>query len=101
MRGGMAGRLATTLGLRTADQLPSRKQFGPLGPATAGPSEGQPAAPSAPKYKAGDRVRHQKFGEGVVVESTLTRRGEEEVKVQFESAGPRTLLGALAPMETF
>jgi hypothetical protein len=53
----------------------------------------------AAKYKAGDRVRHRTFGDGVVVESTITRRGEEEVRVRFESAGMKVLLGTLAPME--
>ncbi|MGH2351557.1 MAG: hypothetical protein ACRDJN_08075, partial [Chloroflexota bacterium] len=52
-----------------------------------------------PKYQAGDRVCHTTFGEGIVLESTVTRRGEEEVRVQFHDSKMRVLLGALAPME--
>ncbi|HEX2033881.1 MAG TPA: UvrD-helicase domain-containing protein [Chloroflexota bacterium] len=52
-----------------------------------------------PKYKAGDRVRHTAFGEGVVLESTVGRRGEEEVRVRFHDSKERLLLGAMAPME--
>jgi hypothetical protein len=52
-----------------------------------------------PKFAAGNRVRHATFGEGIVEQSTVTRRGEEEVRVRFETSGTRTLLGALAPME--
>jgi hypothetical protein len=44
-------------------------------------------------------VRHAKFGEGVVVESTVGRRGDEEVRVRFDDGSQRVFLGALAPME--
>ena len=51
------------------------------------------------KYAPGMRVRHDRYGEGVVVESSLSRRGEEEVRVRFEDGAQRVFLGALAPME--
>ncbi|HEV2123186.1 MAG TPA: hypothetical protein VGW38_10480, partial [Chloroflexota bacterium] len=59
------------------------------------------AAPSPPaqKFRSGDRVRHITFGEGVVVESTISRRGDEEVRVRFDTAGLKLLLGSHAPME--
>ena len=51
-----------------------------------------------PTYEVGDRVRHGAFGEGSVVESTLNRRGEQEVRVRFDTAGVKLLLGSIAPM---
>jgi len=36
-------------------------------------------------FTTGDRVRHPKFGEGVVISSTRTRNGDEEVTVAFEA----------------
>jgi hypothetical protein len=33
------------------------------------------------------------------VESTLSRRGEEEVRVRFDDGSQRVFLGSLAPME--
>jgi hypothetical protein len=58
-----------------------------------------PPPPAAQKYHPGDRVRHRAYGDGVVLESVVTRRGEEEVRVRFDVAGIKVLLGALAPME--
>jgi len=64
-----------------------------------GPGAGSPAAQPEPRFRPGDRVRHTHFGTGVVLESTVTRRGEEEVLVRFDTAGIRLLLGTQAPME--
>ena len=69
------------LGIRSAAELPQQN-------ADAGP----------PTYQVGDRVRHGAFGDGSVVESTLNRRGEQEVRVRFDTAGVKLLLGSLAPM---
>ncbi len=69
------------LGIRSAAELPQQN-------AGAGP----------PTYQVGDRVRHSAFGEGSVVESTLNRRGEQEVRVRFDTAGVKLLLGSVAPM---
>ena len=69
------------LGIRSAAELPQQSTG-------AGP----------PTYQVGDRVRHGAFGEGSVVESTLNRRGEQEVRVRFDTAGVKLLLGSIAPM---
>jgi DNA helicase-2/ATP-dependent DNA helicase PcrA len=62
---------------------------------------GQPATLSQPAsltYKAGDRVRHTKFGEGTVVSSELIR-DDEQVTVAFSGVGVKKLLVSYAPME--
>ncbi len=69
------------LGIRSAAELPQQH-------AGAGPST----------YQVGDRVRHGAFGEGSVVECTLNQRGEQEVRVRFDTAGVKLLLGSIAPM---
>ena len=69
------------LGIRSAAELPQQST-------SAGP----------PTYEVGDRVRHGAFGEGSVVECVLNRRGEQEVRVRFDTAGVKLLLGSIAPM---
>ena len=49
-------------------------------------------------YRDGDRVRHARFGEGIVVTSRLTRH-DEEVTVAFAGHGVKTLLGSIAGLE--
>jgi DNA helicase-2/ATP-dependent DNA helicase PcrA len=50
------------------------------------------------QFRAGQRVRHPKFGEGIVIESRL-RRDDEEVSVVFEEAGIKRLLASFANLE--
>ncbi len=51
-----------------------------------------------PAYKAGDRVYHAKFGEGVILEC-VPIPGDYEITVFFEGgAGVKKLLASLAPM---
>ena len=50
------------------------------------------------RYRPGDRVRHERFGEGIVVKSTLTR-DDEEVEVAFPKVGLKRLSTAFAPLE--
>ena len=69
----------------------------------AGPPDPQPRAAAAggvvgPRYKPGDRVRHGKFGEGIVVKSTLLR-DDEEVEVAFPGIGVKRLSTAFAPLQ--
>ncbi|MBI2935903.1 MAG: UvrD-helicase domain-containing protein [Chloroflexi bacterium] len=54
--------------------------------------------PSKPPLKAGDHVRHPKFGEGVVVICTPSGQ-DHEVTVAFSSGGIKRLLYSLAPLE--
>ncbi|NLF01412.1 MAG: UvrD-helicase domain-containing protein [Anaerolineales bacterium] len=51
-----------------------------------------------PRYRAGQRVRHGTFGEGLVLGSRLDG-GDEIVTVAFEEAGLKRLMASLAPME--
>ena len=46
-------------------------------------------------YKAGQRVSHPKFGEGIVIESRAAG-DDEEVSVAFEEVGIKRLLGSFA-----
>ena len=49
-------------------------------------------------WRDGDRVRHPRFGDGVVVTGKLTR-DDEEVTVAFREGGVRTMLASLANLE--
>ena len=58
----------------------------------------QEAPPSAddihrPQFAPGDRVRHARFGEGVVISTELTR-DDEEVIVAFDGQGVKKLLAS-------
>lgn len=58
----------------------------------------EPAAPSGPQFHSGQRVRHAKFGEGMVIESKLTGN-DEEVHVAFPGAGVKRLAASFAKLE--
>jgi DNA helicase-2/ATP-dependent DNA helicase PcrA len=48
--------------------------------------------------KVGDDVRHNKFGEGVIID--MSGSGEKlEARVRFRGAGEKTLLLSWAPLE--
>ena len=49
------------------------------------------------EYQPGDRVRHEHFGEGVVV-SAREQRGDTEVTVAFEGQGVKRLMLNFAPL---
>jgi len=50
-------------------------------------------------YRDGDRVRHARLGDGIVVSSKLTR-DDEEVTVAFSNGGGiKTLLASIANLE--
>jgi DNA helicase-2/ATP-dependent DNA helicase PcrA len=44
-------------------------------------------------YKAGQKVLHAKFGQGVIVSSRI-RSGEEELYIKFVGYGPKTLIAS-------
>jgi DNA helicase-2/ATP-dependent DNA helicase PcrA len=50
------------------------------------------------QFRAGQRVRHPQFGEGIVIESRL-QSDDEEVSVVFEEAGIKRLLVSFAALE--
>jgi DNA helicase-2/ATP-dependent DNA helicase PcrA len=61
----------------------------------------QPAAAGGPDelvWRPGDRVRHRRFGEGVVVSSQWVK-GDEEVTVAFVGQGVKRLIAAYAGLE--
>ncbi len=58
----------------------------------------RPTVPGKRRFRDGDRVRHGRFGEGVVVSSRLTR-DDEEVTVAFRGGGIKTLLASMAGLE--
>jgi DNA helicase-2/ATP-dependent DNA helicase PcrA len=49
-------------------------------------------------WRAGDRVRHRRFGEGIVVSSRWIK-GDEEVTVAFVGQGVKRLIAAYAGLE--
>jgi hypothetical protein len=60
----------------------------------------RPIVPGQRRYRDGDRVRHVRFGDGIVVTARLTR-DDEEVTVAFRdpSAGRKTMLASMANLE--
>ncbi len=77
-----------------------------LDPATAGRPPAapvrtpRPVIPGERRYRDGDRVRHARWGDGIVVTSKLTR-SDEEVTVAFKdpAVGRKTMLGSLANLD--
>jgi DNA helicase-2/ATP-dependent DNA helicase PcrA len=70
---------------------------------TAAPERRVPERPIIPgerRYRDGDRVRHARWGDGIVVTSKLTR-SDEEVTIAFRDPqiGRKTLLASLAGLE--
>ena len=71
-----------------------------IGPSSSGRADA--AAPRAlASFNAGERVRHAKFGEGIVVTAQQTASGaDQEVTVAFKGeAGVKKLLLSFAPLE--
>jgi DNA helicase-2/ATP-dependent DNA helicase PcrA len=60
----------------------------------------RPVIPGERRYRDGDRVRHVRWGDGIVVTSKLTR-ADEEVTVAFRDPqiGRKTVLASLAGLE--
>ena len=72
-------------------------------PANESPMPAKAARPIIPgerQFRDGDRVRHARWGDGIVVTSKLTR-SDEEVTVAFKNAsvGRKTMLVSLANLE--
>jgi len=70
--------------------------------ATAGGPARPPRAiiPGERQYRDGDRVRHARWGDGIVVTSRLTR-SDEEITVAFKdpAVGRKTMLASLANLD--
>ncbi len=78
--------------------LPSARDAGPVAPPVR--PRPRPIVPGERQFRDGDRVRHGRWGDGIVVSSKLTR-DDEEVTVGFRdsAAGRKTLLASLANLE--
>ena len=70
------------------------------GPRERGVIPPRPIVPGERRYRDGDRVRHARWGDGIVITSKLTR-DDEEVQVAFKDAqvGRKTMLASLANLE--
>ena len=68
------------------------------GQGTKGATRNSQFAIRAPQFRAGQRVRHATFGEGLVIESR-TDGGDEIVTVAFEEVGLKRLMTSFAHME--
>jgi DNA helicase-2/ATP-dependent DNA helicase PcrA len=73
------------------------------GDGTPTPAPTRPARPVIPgerQFRDGDRVRHGRWGDGIVVTSKLTR-SDEEITVAFKDpvVGRKTMLASLANLE--
>ena len=64
-------------------------------PGAAGDALG---AEEEPAWHAGDRVKHRRFGDGIVVSSRIVK-GDEEVTVAFVGEGVKRLIAAYAGLE--
>jgi DNA helicase II / ATP-dependent DNA helicase PcrA len=62
------------------------------------PEEAPPAPRVQARYRTGQKVRHARFGEGLVIESKLTG-SDEEVTVAFQSVGIKRLAASFANLE--
>jgi DNA helicase-2/ATP-dependent DNA helicase PcrA len=73
---------------------------GPGTPAAERRIPDRPIVPGERRYRDGDRVRHARWGDGIVVTSKLTR-SDEEVTIAFRDPqiGRKTLLASLAGLE--
>jgi DNA helicase-2/ATP-dependent DNA helicase PcrA len=70
----------------------------PTSPASSRPP--RPIVPGERQFRDGDRVRHARWGDGIVVTSKLTR-SDEEITVAFKDpvVGRKTMLASLANLE--
>ena len=60
----------------------------------------RPIVPGERQFRDGDRVRHGRWGDGIVVTSKLTR-SDEEITVAFKdpAVGRKTMLASLANLD--
>ncbi len=83
------------LGVHRVNPL-SQPRWEPSALASASPKE--KSAPPAPKYKAGTRVLHPTWGDGLVVDTRILGN-DETVTVMFETVGLKRLASSVAKLE--
>ncbi len=73
---------------------------GASGASSAPARPARPVIPGERQFRDGDRVRHGRWGDGIVVTSKLTR-SDEEITVAFRDStvGRKTMLASLANLE--
>ena len=81
-----------------AGRFLGRKAFTPSSSRREPSTVSQRPQPAAASYHTGDQVRHEVFGEGVVIASKPAG-DDEQVTVAFAGAGLKRLMASLAPME--
>jgi hypothetical protein len=59
----------------------------------------RPRIPGERQFRDGDRVRHPRLGDGIVVTSKLTRNDEEVTIALSNGGGIKTLLASIANLE--
>jgi DNA helicase-2/ATP-dependent DNA helicase PcrA len=89
--------------LPAGTRLPATSEREPIFPPSRVVAVGTTTPPTAPKvttspFKTGDKVRHAKFGEGIVVEVKQVK-DDVEVTVAFAGVGVKRLSLAFAPLE--
>ena len=91
-----AKREAFAAGAPSGTLAPPGNAGGPV--RTGRPS--RPIIPGERQFRDGDRVRHARWGDGIVITSKLTR-SDEEITVGFKDAsvGRKTVLASLANLE--
>ncbi len=88
---GIASRFIRELPTTLIDEV--RARFSVTGPGAA-----SPALPSETEYNLGDRVRHSRFGEGVVLDCEGAGPNAR-IQVNFDEAGAKWLVAAYANLE--
>ena len=82
----------------TAGQKPLKKPVTSGAGVSSGSTAGTRPAASPETFLLGDRVRHRKWGEGVVVK-VKGEGGDAELTVAFPAQGLKTLIAQFAPLE--
>jgi len=94
-----AGSWGSSSGDTRRERPPTRWESGTsLAPAAASRSTPQPPPPAQQQFKAGNRVRHPVWGEGLIVDARM-EGSDERVDVFFDSVGFKRLIAALAKLD--
>ena len=72
--------------------------FAAPAPSSASDAAARDASGSSVAWRAGDKVRHRRFGEGIVVSSRI-EKSDEWVTVAFVGQGVKELIAAYAGLE--
>ena len=79
---------------------PAAREAHPAMPSSPRPSPAaRPRIPGERQFRDGDRVRHPRLGDGIVVTSKLTRNDEEVTIALSNGGGIKTLLASIANLE--